>query len=177
MRIGSSLGQFLFRTTIFLAEKLFRINIPIEGLPFPNRHFCTASKDTFWKKVIFQKIDIPHYLLFLESHFFRAATFSKDATFYSWYLFRRALSLQNTFSEELIFVMLCAIWYYLCNLKNVKNTHGEVLILVKLSTTFYSYASFPQLHFLFTIYVSTISVQFKCETSFLSILLLLKVAS
>ena len=31
-----------------------------------------------------------------------------------------------------LFVMRCAIWYYLYNLKNVKNTHGGVLILVKL---------------------------------------------
>ena len=34
---------------------------------------------------------------------FRATTFSKDATFYSSYLFRRATFLQHTFSEELLF--------------------------------------------------------------------------
>ena len=26
----------------------------------------------------------------------------------------------------IVYVMLFAIWYYLCNLKSVKNTHGEV---------------------------------------------------
>ena len=31
-----------------------------------------------------------------------------------------------------LYVMCCAIWYYLYNLKNVKNTHGGVLISVKL---------------------------------------------
>ena len=34
-----------------------------------------------------------------------------------------------------IFVMRCAIWYYLYNLKNLKNTHGAVLILVKLQVS------------------------------------------
>ena len=28
-----------------------------------------------------------------------------------------------------LYVVRCAIWYYLCNLKNVKNTHGGVLLL------------------------------------------------
>ena len=31
-----------------------------------------------------------------------------------------------------LFVMRCAIWYYLYNFKNVKNTHGGVLILERL---------------------------------------------
>ena len=31
-----------------------------------------------------------------------------------------------------LYVMLCAIWYYLYNFKNVKNTHGGVILLVKL---------------------------------------------
>ena len=31
-----------------------------------------------------------------------------------------------------LYVMHCAIWYYLHNFKNVKNTHGRVLLLVKL---------------------------------------------
>ena len=37
---------------------------------------------TFWKKLIFLKSNIPHYLLSLESYTFRAATFSKDVTYY-----------------------------------------------------------------------------------------------
>ena len=36
------------------------------------------------------------------------------------------------FAAIMIFVVRCAIWYYLYDLKNLKNTHGEVLILVKL---------------------------------------------
>ena len=39
-----------------------------------------------------------------------------------------ALSSENA----LIFVIRCAIWYYLWKLKSVKNTHGGLLILVKL---------------------------------------------
>ena len=35
-----------------------------------------------------------------------------------------------------IYVMLCAIWYYLHNLKNVKITHVEVLLLVVFFTFF-----------------------------------------
>ena len=58
---------------------------------------------TFWKKMIFQKSNIPHHLLFLKSCLFKVATFSKDSTFYSSYLFRRATFLQNTLSEELLF--------------------------------------------------------------------------
>ena len=45
----------------------------------------------FWKKLTFQKSNIPHYLPFLYSFLFRAATFFKDATFCSSYLFRRAI--------------------------------------------------------------------------------------
>ena len=54
-------------------------------------------KVTFWKNLIFQKSNVPHYLLFLESRAFRARNFSKDATFYSNYVFRRATFLQHTF--------------------------------------------------------------------------------
>ena len=31
-----------------------------------------------------------------------------------------------------MYMMLCAIWYYLCDLNNVKNTHGGVLLTVTL---------------------------------------------
>ena len=85
LRLRSSLWQFLFGTAVF---SLFKIKI---------------SKRDFSEKLIFQKSNILHYLLFLESCFFRAATFSKDGTFYSSYLFRRATFLQHAFSEELLF--------------------------------------------------------------------------
>ena len=58
------------------------------------------KKAIFQKKIIFQKSNMPYYLPFLESCLFRAATFSKDATFYSNSLFRRAAFLQFAFSKE-----------------------------------------------------------------------------
>ena len=88
LRIESSSGQLLFGTATFLAEKLFRIKIPTEELLFPSRYFCTAS--TFSEKLQFGKSNIPHYILFLESYLFRAATFLKDTTFYGSSVFRRA---------------------------------------------------------------------------------------
>ena len=117
LRIKSSSWHLLFRTAIF---SLFRIKISKKELLFQSRYFCTVStfseKLYFGKKLIFQKSNIPHCLLFLESCFFRAPIFSKDGTFCSSYLFRRATFLQHTFSEKLLF---------------------------------HSYASLPQLHFLF----------------------------
>ena len=94
MRIGSSLGQLIFGTATFLAEELFRINISIEELLFRSRYFCTTStfseKLHFGKKPFFYENNIPYYPLFLESYFFRVATFSKDVIFHSSYLFRIA---------------------------------------------------------------------------------------
>ena len=82
LRVESSSEQLLFGTGIFLTEELFRIKISTAELLFPSRCFCTASmfseKLLFGKKLTFQKSNIPHYLLFLESYLFRAATFSKD---------------------------------------------------------------------------------------------------
>ena len=106
LRIGSSSRQLLFGTVIF-SEELFRLKISKRELLLWSRYFCTAS--AFWellyfgKKMIFQRSNSPHYLLFLESCVFGATTFSKDPTFYSSYLFRRATFLQHTFSEELLF--------------------------------------------------------------------------
>ena len=60
-------------------------------------------KAIYWKKLIIQKSNTLYYLLFSKSSFFRAAAFSKDAAFYSIYVFRRPAFLQLTFSEELIF--------------------------------------------------------------------------
>ena len=36
---------------------------------------------------------------------------------------------------NLLYEMLCAVWYHLYNLKNVKNAHGGVLLLLKLQVT------------------------------------------
>ena len=60
-------------------------------------------KVTFWKKLIINKGNILHGLLFVESYLFRTATFSKDSTFYSSYLLRRATFLQHNFLKDLLF--------------------------------------------------------------------------
>ena len=36
---------------------------------------------------------------------------------------------------NMLYEMLCAVWYHLYNLKNVKNADGGVLLLVKLQVT------------------------------------------
>ena len=56
LRIGSSLRQ------LFFSEKLFRIKISKKELLFQNRYFFLHSinlfgKVTFWKELIFQKIN------------------------------------------------------------------------------------------------------------------------
>ena len=35
-------------------------------------------------------------------------------------------------ATELLYAMLCEIWYHLCNLKTVKNAHRGVLLSVQL---------------------------------------------
>ena len=93
-----------FRNNCFC---LFRIKISEKELLFQGRHLVHRNgffgKTTIWKKLTFQKTNISHFLLFLEGCFFKVATFSKDGTFYSSYLFRRATFTQHTFSEEVLF--------------------------------------------------------------------------
>ena len=104
LRIRSSLWQLLFGTAFF---PLFWIKISKKELLIQSRYFCTVStfpeKLHFGKSYIFHKSNISHYLLFLDSCPFTAATLSKYGTFYSSYLFKRATFLQHTFSEELLF--------------------------------------------------------------------------
>ena len=98
-----------FSEQLFFSEELFRIKISNRELLFCGRYFCTASdfsEKLHFGKLIFQKSNISYHLLFLESCLFRATSFSKDATFYTSYLFRRAAFLQHTFSEELLFPQL-----------------------------------------------------------------------
>ena len=57
--------------------------------------FC-AVRATFWEKLIFQKSNIPHYPLFLESHLLERLLLQK--TLYS---LAAALS-QHTLSEDLL---------------------------------------------------------------------------
>ena len=43
----------------------------------------------------------------------------------------RFVTYKNVYTQESLYVPLCAICYHLYNLKNVKNIHEEVLLLVK----------------------------------------------
>ena len=94
LRTASSLGQLIVGRATFLVEGLLRIKISTEELLFRSRYFCTTStfseKLHFGKKPFFYENNIPYYPLFLESYFFRVATFSKDVIFHSSYLFRIA---------------------------------------------------------------------------------------
>ena len=60
-------------------------------------------RDSFWKKLNFQKSNTLYYLLFMESCLSRASIFSKDLTIYSSWLFRGATFSQHAFLEELLF--------------------------------------------------------------------------
>ena len=60
-------------------------------------------KAIFWRNLMIQKSNTLYCILFPERCLFWVVTFSKDATCYSIYLFRRTPFLQDTFSEELIF--------------------------------------------------------------------------
>ena len=105
LRIGSYLGKLIFGTANFLVEELFRIKISTEELVFWSRYFCTAS--TFSEEL---KYSIPYYQLLLESCLFRGATFSKEATFYSNYLSRKAMFLQHSFTESYYFTATFSIY-------------------------------------------------------------------
>ena len=54
------------------------------------------GKAAFWKKLIFQKSNIPYYPIFMESYIFRAATFQKSY-FFTTYLFRTVTNSQLRF--------------------------------------------------------------------------------
>ena len=89
---GTSSKKYFLRTDTFQQRYFFKRNTFSEQL-------------TFWKKLIFQKTDIriTHYVLFLERHFVRVATLSKDLIFHNSYFFRRATFHNYTFSEEILF--------------------------------------------------------------------------
>ena len=79
--------------------------------------------------------------IFLVNTAFKVATLVGENAFVgSWRLFH--CEYPKPYS---LYVVRCAIWYYLYNLKNVKNTHGGMLILVKLQaerTTYYKRMTF-----------------------------------
>ena len=105
---------FIFAIAIF-SEELFKIKISKKELLFQSRYFYTAStfseKLHLGKKLIFQKSNIPHYLLFLESCHFRAAAFSKDATFSEELLFYNIL-----FQKSYYFTVTIPLHSYTCYL-------------------------------------------------------------
>ena len=45
-------------------------------------------------------------------------------------------------NKHVIYVVRCAIWYYLYNLTNVKNTHGGVLLLLKVTLLYGCFSRF-----------------------------------
>ena len=100
LRIGICLGQLLCRNSYFCGkgtsseiiyvQKSYSKQVLLHSINF----FRTA---TFWEKQILQKCNILHYLVCLESHFYRAATFSKDLTFHSCFLFQTSYFFRTYF--------------------------------------------------------------------------------
>ena len=61
---------------------------------------------------------------------FAFALIVKGTFRFTWSVFFSRLIWRSTFRAlSGIYVLFCAIWYYLYNLKNVKNAHGGVLLL------------------------------------------------
>ena len=93
--------RWFFRICIFRSNYLFagetvqNKNIFKRGT-FSSQVFLRSinlfRRVTFWKKLIFWKCNIPYYLLFLDSYFFRVAAYLKDL-----------LSIAATVSEQLLF--------------------------------------------------------------------------
>ena len=92
LRIGNSLRQLLFGTAFFFSEELpcFKKELLFQST-------ASTRKNRFFRK------SISALPTFSGERSFRATTFSKDATFYSSFLFKRDTFLQHTFSEELLF--------------------------------------------------------------------------
>ena len=137
-----------------------------------------VRRATFCKKLVFQKINIPHYLLFLKNYLFIVATFSKDVNFCSSYVSRRATFSKQvplrtinffrraTFWKKLIF-QKSNITHYLLYLENYlfvvatfsKDSTFYSCYLFRRATfsqytfseelLFHSYPSFPEPSFLF----------------------------
>ena len=93
--------QILFQQRYFFERATFShgdiiLNIVIVLLLVKYYISIFFRKATFWKKLIFQKSNIPHYLLFLKSHFSIAGTFSEELLF-KIYFFRRGTISQLRF--------------------------------------------------------------------------------
>ena len=72
-----------FRNTDFFGGETVSNKEIFRRGPFSNEELLRNffRRVTFWKKLIFQKSNIPHCLLFLDSYFFRVATFSEHTFF------------------------------------------------------------------------------------------------
>ena len=90
LRIGSSLGQLLFRTATFLVEELFRTKISTEELLFRSRYFCTAS--TFQKSYILEKANFSKKQYSTLPTFFYNIIFQYSNYFTDVLSFRRYIS-------------------------------------------------------------------------------------
>ena len=127
------------------------------------------GKAKFWKKL---KSNILHSLLFLKSYLFRAATFSKGATFYSSYLFttyffKRLIISQLRFLSTVIkwaqYQLLELKWgsSFLCIYYCSKSHHRQLFGCTKICRNatfgwsyFLSKLLFQSLYFLRTLFLS-----------------------
>ena len=100
-------SSYFLRVAAFLkssvSERFISLNELFFAKHLPNSLFLRIGSSLGrYCFSIFYFSHFPHFLFFLETYLFRAATSSKDTTSYSSYLFRTIFS-QHTFSEELLF--------------------------------------------------------------------------
>ena len=135
-----------------------------------------VRRATFCKKLVFQKINIPHYLLFLKNYLFIVATFSKDVNFCSSYVSRRATFSKQvplrtinffrraTFWKKLIF-QKSNITHYLLYLENYLFVVATVL---SIAATFSEEPLFHNILFQKSYYF-TATLPFQNHPSYLSV--------
>ena len=97
VKTGSSFGQLLLGTATFLWTICLEQRYLLKSSSDRSRYIYLRSIS------ILRSAKILENPLFTESYLFIAATFSKDVTFYSSNLVRRATFSQHTFSEKLLF--------------------------------------------------------------------------
>ena len=137
LRIESSLGRLLFGTATFSGGGIVQNNNIFRQQQVLLHRIKFFRRTAFRKKLIFQKSNIPHYLLVLASYLFRAAAFSKNFTFCSSYRFRRATFSQHTFSEELLFQSYALLFTHCVKLVRVRSYSGPYFSAFGLNTRRY----------------------------------------
>ena len=104
LRIGSSLGQVLFRTPTFLVQKLFKIKTFSEEVLFqPGTSAQLFQKSYYFEKANFSEKQYSVLLIFLGWLFFQSGYFLKIPYFHSSYFFRKAAFSQHTLPEDILF--------------------------------------------------------------------------